>query len=318
MVSDMKIQIYGAGMAGSYLYMLLSEEFDVTVKDTRKKPDCRCAWGTMYSEAKKLYKEIGINLDEFILVKPKYAIANGIKIKNKNVVIFDRKRLLEKLWSQIKFGDTKADIIVDATGYKRALLPKLNDKLYPTIQTIEEHDAEENIYAYGRKTGYAWAFPLGDNKWHIGAGDVNERRAQELIEILRQKYGFNETQKICSCKSKIRLLPPSKCRPFIYKNIVGVGEAIGCVSGFGEGNAPSLLSAKILAECLTSNSLDEYEKRILDEFKWIEEEHEFVESVQNGKKLKVLLKIPKVMAIEKNRSVEYSIKDLLQLIRTLR
>jgi len=35
-----------------------------------------------YKQAKKLYREIRIDLDEYILLKPKYAVANGIKIKN--------------------------------------------------------------------------------------------------------------------------------------------------------------------------------------------------------------------------------------------
>ena len=315
---SLRVQVCGAGMAGSYLYMLLSKDFDVGIKDVRAEPDCRCAWGIAYKQAKKLYREIGIDLDEYVLLKPKYAVANGIKIKNRNIVIFDKKRLLEDLWEQIEFKEIRADLYVDATGYKRALLPKLNDRLYPTIQMIEEHDAEENIYAYARRTGYAWAFPLGNNRWHIGAGDLNETRALELIERLRQEYGFDERDKICRCKSKIRILPPSKCRPFVSGNIVGVGEAIGCVSGLGEGNAPALESAKILYECLINDELGEYEKRILKEFKWIEEEHKFLEAIQSCKKFAVLLQLPRVINIEKRRSAEYSIKDLVCLINTLK
>ena len=312
----MRIQICGAGMAGSYLHMLLSEDFDVGIKDVRAEPDCRCAWGIAYKQAKKLYMEIGIDLDEYILLKPKYAVANGIKIKNRNIVIFDKKRLLKNLWEQIEFKEVKADLFVDATGYKRVLLPKLDDKLYPTIQMIEEHDAEENIYAYARRTGYAWAFPLGSNRWHIGAGDLNETRAFELIERLRQEYEFGEGDKICSCKSKIRMLPPSKCRPFVSGNVIGVGEAIGCVSGFGEGNAPALESAKILYECLINNELREYEKRILKEFKWIEEEHKFVEAIQRGEMLSAVLRLPEVISIERERSAELSL-NLLFLLRDL-
>ena len=39
----MNVQICGAGMARSYLYMLLSKDFDVGIKDVRAGPDCRCA-----------------------------------------------------------------------------------------------------------------------------------------------------------------------------------------------------------------------------------------------------------------------------------
>ena len=165
----MQIQIYGAGIAGSYLYELLSQNgFNVKIYDLRSKPDCRCAWGIMYSEAKELYKQIGINLDDYILSKPKEVIINNkIILKNKNVVIFDRKKLLEDLWRDFKFEKTDADIVVDATGCSRAILPKIeNDSIYCTVQSIEKHDLDENIYIQMRKTGYAWAFPLG-NGWPI-------------------------------------------------------------------------------------------------------------------------------------------------------
>jgi len=314
----MKIQICGAGVAGTYLYLLLND-FDVHIKDVRRKPDCRCAWGIAYSEAKELYKKVGLDLDDYVIARPGYVVANGLKIKNKNVVIFDKKRLLEDLWKQIEFRDVKADLYVDATGHKRALLPKIEkDRLYPTIQTIEEHDVDENIYVYARKTGYAWAFPLGNSKWHVGAGDATEMRTIELIEIFRQKYGFKGNSKICGCKARIRLLPPSKCRPFVSGNVVGVGESIGCVSGFGEGNAPALESAKILYECLIDNELHKYESKILKNFQWIEEEYKFVEAVQKDKKLTAFLELPKVLSVERGRSIDSPIKSVKYLIKMLK
>ena len=317
----MKIQIYGAGMAGSFLYMLLKQEFEhVGIKDARKTPDCRCAWGIAYREGKKLYSRIGIDLDDYLLLKPKYAIANGLRFKNRNVAIFDRKRLLEDLWNQIEFKEFDGvNLKIDATGFKRAFLPKIeNDRVYPTLQSVEEHDVEENIYIHARKTGYAWAFPLGEKKWHIGAGDLSYDRADELIRKLRAEFGFEENTVVCKCRSKIRLLPPSACKPFVAGDIVGVGEAIGCVSGAGEGNVPSLRCAEILFDCLASDCLNEYESRVLEEFDWIENEHEFVNAVQEGKKLAALLKLPKVVAVESKRSVQQSVLDLFKLLRALR
>ena len=313
----MRIQIYGAGMAGSYLYMLLSGEYEVGIKDVRSKPDCRCAWGIAYRQAKELYKVIGVNLDEYFLIKPRYAVANGIEFRNRNIVIFDRKRLLEDLWDQIEFREIQADLKVDATGHSRALLPKIDGGLYPTIQTIEKHDAEENIYAYARRTGYAWAFPLGDGLWHVGAGDLTEERAKEMIEKLRQKYGFEKKDTVCTCRAKVRMLPPSKCRPFIHGNVVGVGEAIGCVSGFGEGNAPALQCAKLLYQCLVEGSLHEYEERVLREFRWVEREHAFVENLQKGKILSAFLRIPWIILTERKRSAELSLGSIISVLRSL-
>ncbi len=312
----MKIQIHGAGMAGSYLYFLLRDEFEVGIDDVRNKPDCRCAWGISYKEAKELYKNIGVNLDDYILSKPKYGIVNGIKLKNKYIVIFDRAKLLSDLWKEIDFKKVDADIEIDATGYKRAYLPKIeNDRVYPTVQRIEVHEMDENIYTYTSQFGYAWAFPLGDNRWHIGAGEKSVERAEALIEGLRKAYGFEKKEPSCSCISGVRLLPPSKCRPFIRCIYIGVGEAIGCVSGFGEGNAPALKSAEILRDCLVEENFNDYEERILKEFKWIEIEHKFVDAVQQNKMLTALFYMLRVIAIERKRSLSYSPKDILSIIK---
>jgi flavin-dependent dehydrogenase len=315
----MRVQIYGAGISGSYLYHLLEGNgFDVRIYDVRKNPDCRCAWGFSYSECKELYKLVGLNIDDYVLSKPKYLIINDkVWLKNKEITILDKKALLEELWS-FELVKDDADIVVDATGVSRAMLPKIeNDSIYQTVQFIEKHDLDENIYVFMRKTGYAWAFPLGD-RWHIGAGDLNKDRALELIHKLRELYGLKDADKECNCYGRIRMLPPSKCKPIVHENVYGVGEAIGCVSGGGEGNAPSLKCAEIFFRCLSENRLDEYEKEVFKEFWWIELEHEFLWAVQNDKKLKALKLLPKVISIESKRSAEQSvttIKNLLNLLR---
>ena len=316
----MSIQIYGAGIAGSFLFFLLKNNgFEVGIKDIRSSPDCRCAWGTSYNEAKRLYKLINVDLDDYVLVKPEKVVANDVEFKNKFIVIFDRKKLLEDLWKSMDFKEIEAEIVVDATGAARSYLPKIaQDKLYPTVQYIEKQRiGEDNIYIYLRRTGYSWAFPLGNNYWHIGAGDTSEARALELIEMLREYYGFKNGERKCACKALIRLLPPSRCKPIVYNNIFGVGEAIGCVSGLGEGNAPSLECARIFFECVKNGKLDKYEEIVMKNFEWIEREHEFVEAVQNGKKVKALRLLPKVVLFESKRSVEQSLSNFRSLLKFL-
>ncbi len=315
------IQIHGAGVAGSYLYHLLDRNgYDVGIHDIRSSPDCRCAWGIAYKEAKRLYREIGINLDDYILLKPAYIVVNGIWLRNKNVVIFDKKGLLEELWSCMEFGNANAkhtdvELRIDATGAARALLPKIeNDRVLPTRQCMEKNRAEENIYIQMDRTGYSWAFPLGNNRWHIGAGNVSMQAIESFIKRLREKHGFEGRRTICSCTGKVRMLQPSKCRPFIAGNVVGVGEAIGCVSGAGEGNVPALESARILFECLDKDELTSYEAKVLSELEWVEMEQAFVDALLNGKVLAALKALPRIVSIERQRSVEHSLRDIRKIL----
>lgn len=304
------IQIYGAGVAGTFLYYLLFKKgYDVSIFDVRTSPDCRCGWGIAYEEAKSLYSEIDVKIDEFILTKPEKVIVNGLELRNRGIAVFDKLRLLKELWRNLEFGENNAKLIVDATGAKRAYLPKIaNDRLVPTLQFMEKQNSEENIYIYFEKHGYAWAFPLGD-LWHIGAGSIFENRIPELIEKLRLRFGFERKKSTCNCGAKIRMLPPSKCRPFVHGNVVGVGEAIGCVSGAGEGNVPALRCAKILCDYI--ENLESYEKKVLKELYWIEREQRFLESVLRG--LPAIHLLFKIISHERKRLVEHSLLDFLRI-----
>ncbi|MEM4503725.1 MAG: NAD(P)/FAD-dependent oxidoreductase, partial [Archaeoglobaceae archaeon] len=85
------IQIYGAGVAGTFLYYLLFKNgYRVSIFDVRKSPDCRCGWGIAYKEARELYSEIEVNLDDFILTRPEKVVVNGIELKNNGIAIFDK------------------------------------------------------------------------------------------------------------------------------------------------------------------------------------------------------------------------------------
>ncbi|MBO8179814.1 MAG: NAD(P)/FAD-dependent oxidoreductase [Archaeoglobus sp.] len=309
------IQIYGAGIAGTYLYHFLSSEgLEVAIYDRRKEPDCRCAWGIVYSEAKSFYSEIGLNFDDYVILKPEFVVANGVWLKNRDIVIFDKKKLLSNLW--VEMGKVEEpEIIIDATGVARAYLPKIeNDRVLPTVQTKEKHDVEPNLYIQMERTGYAWAFPLGDGWWHIGAGNIERGEIERLLAELRAKYGFNSTKPACNCVGKVRMLPPSRCKPFVSGNVVGVGEAIGCVSGAGEGNAPALASARILADCLLNSELENYEQRILKELEWVENEQRFVDAMLQNSYLTAIRLLPKIISVESRRTVQHSLEEIRKLI----
>jgi len=58
----MKVQIYGARMSSSFLYILLRDHLKVKITDGRSKPQCECAWEILYNENRRFYSMIGVDL----------------------------------------------------------------------------------------------------------------------------------------------------------------------------------------------------------------------------------------------------------------
>jgi len=63
--------------------------------------------------------------------------------------------------------------------------------------------------------------------------------------------------------------------------------------------------------------LNEYQNRIIKEFKWIENEHKLVKQLQAGKKLTALPLLSKVILTEAKRTVRPSLDALKYLIKYL-
>ena len=283
----MKVQIYGAGIGGSFLYHLLNKEgFEVKIFERRKAPSCHCAWG-INKKSKKLYRKISVSLDEFVISKPEYAVVNNkIWVRCRDFVIFDRVKLLSFLWKEMNFGKVeRPEVVIDATGTERAVLPKINqDSLWPTFQKrVRAKNLEENVYITLGKTGYGWIFPLSEREFHIGAGARDKGEALSLLSTLEKTFKPEVVREICSCVSRVRMLSPARCRPIARKNIYGIGEAVGCVNSLGEGNYPSLKSAWIFYTCLANGKLKEYEKILLRKMKDIHLHQEFLSNLIEGK-----------------------------------
>ena len=321
-ISDRKIKIFGAGMSGCYLAKLLDNEgIDYEICDIRRFPDCRCAFGISdWDTFKKLMKEIGYNAKDYVIAEPKNIKTNVIDF-NYYVPIIDKMKLLTDLWnelnvkrkSEIRVRDN--DIVIDATGYKRALLPKIsNDILVPCYQIrCKTNLNDNNIYAYVSKDakGYAWAFPL-DEEWHVGAGHldgVNE--AKKLILKLIKYYEVKITRPSCKCYGYVRHLPPSKCLPFINENVVGVGESIGAITMVGAGNVTTLESSKILYDCLIKDELHSYEERVIDHFKVSELEYKIAETYANGNKLESI-KLLTHWTLLKMKEGKFNVNDIIR------
>ena len=48
---------------------------------------------------------VGIDFDDYVLVKPVDVLINGLRFRNLRIVNFDRKRLLEDIWREIDFTE---------------------------------------------------------------------------------------------------------------------------------------------------------------------------------------------------------------------
>ncbi|MEM0485380.1 MAG: NAD(P)/FAD-dependent oxidoreductase [Thermoplasmata archaeon] len=324
----MKIQIYGAGMAGCYLAHLLGDEYNFQIYDVRDEPDCRCAWGwANFSTVREYCRKIDVNADGYVLTTPKRAVINGIEFKVKNVVIFDKINFLKDLWQDLdvkKPEKLDADLVVDATGEKRAIFGD-DDVVYylRTFQAKTKSNLDEDcIYIYAKKFGYAWAFPLGKRRWHIGVGAFTHKQVIDLLNNFCLFYHV-KMDGDCKCTSKILYDPyVSKVRRFDNTYLVAVGEAGGFISGFGEGNTLALETSYELYDSLKkASSLNEacemYERNVVKKVEWIFKQHDFVHTL-NRSWVKALFKLPTIYKIASVRSIEGSKLSMLKLLWRLR
>jgi Dehydrogenases (flavoproteins) len=169
-----------------------------------------CFGWANYSKVKELCKLIDIDSDNYVLVRPKKAIVNGIDFKIRDVVIFDKPRFINDLRNQINVvyevpENYSGDLIVDATGHSRALLRGVDIKYLVTKQyRVKVSELDPNcIYIYAKPFGYAWAFPLSDIEWHIGAGGFTREQVDFLIRNLNKTYEIKFNDIECACKSPI-------------------------------------------------------------------------------------------------------------------
>jgi hypothetical protein len=227
----LKIAIVGTGVTGSYLLNRLPPEHEVEAFEMREKEKwwAVCAWGTSAPFISDLVKQAGLNFEDYILFRGKRMIVdpgNGstFGIKLNGLVTFDKTRLFGDMkkgknihWgAQIKdVNDLKGfDMVVDATGFHRSLMPKLeHDAAIPSFEVeVEGKFPWDDFYIkpYPGLSGYFWYFPLGEGRGHIGAGDFKAQYRGE-IEAMIKKYDWKVVRRI---GRPVRILPPAYIGPF--------------------------------------------------------------------------------------------------------
>jgi hypothetical protein len=227
----LRIAIVGCGVSGSYLLNRLPPGHEVEAFEMREKEKwwAVCAWGTSAPFISDLVEKAGLNFEDYILFRGKKMVVdpgngNTFDIKLNGLVTFDKTRLFGdmKKGKNIHWGAHPKDIselsgfdmVIDATGFHRSLMPKLeHDAAIPCFEVeVEGKFPWDDFYVrpYPGLSGYFWYFPLGEGRGHIGAGDFRAQYRGE-IEAMVKKYDWKVVRRI---GRPVRILPPAYIGPF--------------------------------------------------------------------------------------------------------
>lgn len=279
----MKIAVVGVGVAGAYLLARLKDNHEVVgfERSTVENHDSICAWGTTKGPMEEFAKKCGLDFNDYLIHdgKKMYISMNSdqFTIKLMGLCTYNKIGMIKDMAKGCKINYGKApkiedlesefDLIIDATGFHRSYLPRLERDFHlPTYQYKVEYDNGvpfDDFYLkpFSSMSGYFWYFPLGKNLAHIGAGDKNRNHIVETDAFLK-KYGGRVIKTV---GRPIRLATPDMCEPFYHGKVVGVGESIGTVYPLlGEGIIPSMTCADIFIDNIGNN--ERYRQKVLEKF----------------------------------------------------
>lgn len=279
-------------MAGTYLHRLLKEEGYPSVElfDVKRSNACGhkpCAWGVApYSEYERLVSRFA-DPSDYVLARCDKISIDGVEMKA-DLTTVDKPRLVEDL-----IGNTRVrldplviddfDRVIDATGCERAFLgPATGPEMIAQCAQYRIHTTEDmGLWFRTGGLGYEWCFPLGDDIYHIGFGNLSEgaeeyRPQAEDPPALKGKV-------LCKCLSRIRLTSPYYSQPFsVGERIIGVGESIGTVGPLGgDGNLYAMECAEILLRHWDDPK--GYTAAVQKKYSWMRKEREALEKLLRGK-----------------------------------
>jgi flavin-dependent dehydrogenase len=296
----LRIAVVGTGVAGAYLLNRIPSEHQVEAFEMKTEANwwTVCAWGTSQPFITDLVKQAGFNFEDYVLHKGKRMVVDlgdeKLEIKLKGLVTYDKHRLTQDMlkgkkvhWGQqVKQANgnfSDFDMVLDATGLHRSLLPKVKeDLLIPSLEyQVKSKELPYDdfvIKPYPGLTGYWWYFPLGDGTAHVGAGDLLGRYRGELDEFVK-KYKCEVIRRI---GRPVRVTPPRLCEPFFNGKVVGVGESIGTVYPMlGEGIIPSMQCVNFFVDHIGDR--EAYRKAVLDHFEVYAKVYEFIKAKVEGR-----------------------------------
>ena len=178
--------------------------------------------------------------------------------------------------------DFRSKIVIDSSGFQSVVAKSLGMisqwKRFGAGAEYEAHveniDSDTWYLMVGKKyspSGYAWIFPVGDNKVRIGVGvgkpesDVDP--TQRLDEIIEKKIGpIKRLGKITPIEFHYGLIPnEGLVRKTVYDNLMLVGDAAGyanplVLEGIRYAIKFGRIAGKIASEAIKAN--DTSEKRL--------------------------------------------------------
>lgn len=301
----MKIAVVGIGVAGAYLMNRLSDDHDNRIVGFERTPqnqhDAVCAWATCENVMAGLSKNCGLNFENYVLHGGKHMRVDlgkkgGVDIRLKGMVSYDKLRLIQDMirGTEIRFGraprkeelEPDFDIIIDATGFHRNYLPRIENEMWiPCVQYKVRYASGKEPFddfylrSFPSMSGYFWYFPLGNGYAHIGAGDFMKKHNGFVDEFLKR----HECEVMKKVGRPVRLTPPASCEPFTDgRKSVGVGESIGTVYPLlGEGIIPSTWCAELFVRHM--HDLQAYRQAVIERFRIYSLVFRFIQLKMSGK-----------------------------------
>ncbi len=304
----MDFAICGAGYSGLLLAHILSRQHNVVVFDKSPELKTVCAWGIPRTLFQETAAKHGLDSEDYILWRAKELIIDqGFRVRHipiANLCSFNKEQFMRDLmqrtsavfkWGKALENKDEFDAVVDATG-KRDLLGKLpSDKFFATYQVKAKFSSglpQPDFYmAFPPKeeirgARFLWLFPLSEDTAFIGCLAPEGKQAYKIVNdfLERCEKAGNEYQVSAKQARVLRLNPPRMSLPFFKSNIVGVGNSIGAITSFGEGNDLAALTAELLAANVSSNSLNfsRFQENVLKCLGWLESDYKaYVAMTQN-------------------------------------
>jgi flavin-dependent dehydrogenase len=170
--------------------------------------------------------------------------------------------------------DLDGDVLVDASGCPSTVKRELKLRSGYIGKTYQETLENANCFScdtiqimFSRFGGYFWIFPRNPEKHEVNVGvGMFGNFGYNLREMLGT---FKEEQRITGTVNYVTggLIPLGLQRPFLYRNILFVGDTgVGAFPFSGQGIYRALMSGDIAGRCIAQNNIKKYPSIIRKEF----------------------------------------------------